>query len=189
GHPSPDAPTRPTGPTCYVPAARSSPYTHNSRRVGPRSEVAMPSAARAAVLVALLAGLLAPLASAQPDDAKALQQKFQAEREQSVKAKFPAEALARADELARRGEAALKADNPKAAARYFRDARWQLPYLPAGLPEHVVRVFGESRMRHADRVNCLAYSPDGTRLASASRDGTVKVWDLGNGRELVTYRG
>ncbi len=44
-------------------------------------------------------------------------------------------------------------------------------------------------MRHADRVNALAYSPDGTKLASASRDGTVKVWDLGNGRELVNYRG
>src|SRR5262249_54747429 len=91
--------------------------------------------------------------------------------------------------FAKRADAALKGDNAKAAATYLRDARWQLPYLPAGLPEHVVRVFGESRMRHADRVNALAYSPDGTRIASASRDGTVKIWDLGNGRELVTYRG
>ena len=135
---------------------------------------------------------MVPSAGAQPGpavaDAKALRERFLLEREQAVKARFPAETLARADELAKRGEAALQ-DDPKAAARHFRDARWQLPYLPAGLPEHVVRVLGESRMRHADRVNALAYSPDGSRLASASRDGTVKIWDLGNGRELVTYRG
>jgi WD40 repeat protein len=121
-------------------------------------------------------------------DAKSIRERFLVEREEAVKARFAAETLARADELAKRGENALRED-PKAAARYFRDARWQLPYLPAGLPDHVVRVLGESRMRHADRINALAYSPDGTRLASASRDGTVKIWDLGNGRELITYRG
>ena len=152
-----------------------------------------------AALLTLLAGLAAaqPEPKAEPkkdrpptaDDVKALQQKFRAERDEAIKAKFSPDALARADDLAKRAEAALKADDLKAAARYFRDARWQVPYLPAGLPEHVVRVFGESRMRHADRVNAVAYSPDGTKLASASLDGTAKVWDLATGRELCTYRG
>lgn len=122
-------------------------------------------------------------------DVKAVAEKFREEREEALKAKFPAESLARADDLARRAEAALAEGNLRSAARYYRDARWQLPYLPVNLPAHVARVFGESRMRHPERVNSVAYSPDGATLASASTDGTVKVWNLGNGRELVTYRG
>jgi tRNA A-37 threonylcarbamoyl transferase component Bud32 len=31
---------------------------------------------------------------------------------------------------------------------------------------------------HTAGVTCLAYSPDGTRLASGSRDGTVKIWNM-----------
>ena len=83
-------------------------------------------------------------------------------REAAVTAKFPPESLARADDLAKRASVAL---SPRAAARYYRDARWQLPFLPVNLPPHVSRVFGESRMRHADSVNGLSYSPDGLRLA------------------------
>lgn len=149
----------------------------------------MPFVHRVPVFFVLaLASLVATSAAGQSPDAQSLRDKFRAERELAVKAKFPPETLARADDLAKRGEAVLKED-PKAAARYFRDARWQLPFIPAGLPDHIVRVFGEARMRHADRVNALSYSPDGMRLASASRDGTAKVWDLETGREITTYRG
>ncbi|MBI3467783.1 MAG: protein kinase [Planctomycetes bacterium] len=42
---------------------------------------------------------------------------------------------------------------------------------------------------HASRVNDLAFSPDGKRLASASHDKTVKVWDISTGQEIVTFRG
>jgi hypothetical protein len=38
-------------------------------------------------------------------------------------------------------------------------------------------------------VSAVSYSPDGTRLASASYDGTVKVWDARSGTELLTLRG
>ncbi len=146
---------------------------------------------RALVAAAFAAFLASPLfAQDAPtaEQAKDVLAKFQAERAESAKT-FAAAELAPADELAARAEAALKDGHAAVAARLARDARWQLPFLPAGLPPHVARVLGVSRLRHGDRVNALAYSPDGTKLASASRDGTVKVWELGNGRELVTYRG
>ncbi len=42
---------------------------------------------------------------------------------------------------------------------------------------------------HGGRVYGLALNPDGTRLASASKDGTVKIWDTATGRELLTLEG
>ena len=39
---------------------------------------------------------------------------------------------------------------------------------------------------HAGRVWCVAISPDGTKIASASADYTVKVWDLATGKLLQT---
>ena len=42
---------------------------------------------------------------------------------------------------------------------------------------------------HAAVVRSLAFSPDGTRLASASEDRTVKVWDVKGRKELLTLQG
>ncbi|GAA3736942.1 hypothetical protein GCM10022205_23650 [Spinactinospora alkalitolerans] len=45
---------------------------------------------------------------------------------------------------------------------------------------------------HADTVRNLAWSPDGTRIATASRDGTTRIWDARSGaslRELTGHLG
>jgi WD40 repeat protein len=36
---------------------------------------------------------------------------------------------------------------------------------------------------HSDRVSALAFTPDGRRLVTSSRDGTARVWDVGTGAD------
>ncbi len=42
---------------------------------------------------------------------------------------------------------------------------------------------------HTDEVFAVAFHPDGTRLATAGRDGAVWLWDLARGEEVVRLAG
>jgi WD40 repeat protein len=44
-------------------------------------------------------------------------------------------------------------------------------------------------LRHKGSVSAAAFSPDGTRVVTASSDQTAIVWDVKSGRTLVTLRG
>ncbi len=48
-----------------------------------------------------------------------------------------------------------------------------------------VRIIGQ----HAAVVHALAFSPDGERLVTGARDGTVKVWETATGKELLELKG
>ena len=40
---------------------------------------------------------------------------------------------------------------------------------------------------HSDAVLSAVFSPDGQRLATASRDGTARLWDAASGQELLNF--
>ncbi len=42
---------------------------------------------------------------------------------------------------------------------------------------------------HSNWVNAVAVSPDGEKVISGSRDKTVKVWDINNGRLINSFTG
>src|SRR5438309_1859925 len=42
---------------------------------------------------------------------------------------------------------------------------------------------------HSDYVSTVAWSPDGKRIASASGDHTVQVWDATDGSHVYIYHG
>ncbi|MFD9563810.1 WD40 repeat domain-containing protein, partial [Streptomyces sp. NPDC059994] len=42
---------------------------------------------------------------------------------------------------------------------------------------------------HTANVSSVSFSPDGTTLATGSRDGTARLWDVSTGRPLHTLTG
>jgi serine/threonine protein kinase/WD40 repeat protein len=63
-------------------------------------------------------------------------------------------------------------------------ARPTLTPTPTPVPNHLLTYRG-----HTQAVNSVAWSPDGTRIASASSDRTVQIWKATDGTLIRTYTG
>ncbi|MBY0528318.1 MAG: sigma-70 family RNA polymerase sigma factor [Gemmataceae bacterium] len=55
------------------------------------------------------------------------------------------------------------------------------------LPAGALARMGTLRWRHGNAVTFVGFAPDGKTLASASRDGTVRVWDIETGKEIRRF--
>ncbi len=55
--------------------------------------------------------------------------------------------------------------------------------------QQVVQATGRSSSGHGNEVVSVAFSSDGSRLATASSDRTAKIWDATSGEQLHTLRG
>ncbi len=87
---------------------------------------------------------------------------------------FSAGSLYRADELLRTCPPALRS--------------WEWHYLKRQVHPNLMTLRG-----HTNQVSCLAYSPDGKRIASGAwcekNPGEFKLWDAADGRELLELKG
>jgi tRNA A-37 threonylcarbamoyl transferase component Bud32 len=52
-----------------------------------------------------------------------------------------------------------------------------------------LRLMGSTKEVIPRSINCVAFSPDGERLASACSDQSLKVWDTASGREALAFEG
>jgi WD40 repeat protein/tRNA A-37 threonylcarbamoyl transferase component Bud32 len=84
-----------------------------------------------------------------------------------------------------RVEELLEQHRPKPGETDLRGFEWR--YLYRLCHAELLTLEGLSSTSPADRK--VAFSPDGKRLAVASNDNTVKVWDTQTGRELLSLRG
>lgn len=118
-----------------------------------------------------------------------------------VSARFAITAMQQRDIAAQRShhaivvaaESAIESGHPMRARSLLRQAApeerktWEWRYLNAQLDQSDIRLLG-----HTDSVRALAFSPDGSYLASGASDNTIRIWrvaDRAAPRILTEHKG
>lgn len=133
------------------------------------------------VVILLLIGLA--ILVAQDQSSSFLQEKSEVTASAAAKL-FPANVFKKIDRLETQAKQSKEADRSQLL---MQQARWLLPETRLSLPEHVSRVMGNLKFKHDQFPAALAYSPDGQSLFTAGRDGTVRQWNLQNGRTMKSW--
>jgi WD40 repeat protein len=64
-----------------------------------------------------------------------------------------------------------------------------IPLVPSREPQEPESAEGVILRGHTGQVNAVAFAPDGRTLASAGRDGIIRLWHPGTGRVRSAPRG
>jgi len=154
------------------------------------------SAVAAAIIVGLVVSTVMYFQAEQARDKEAIAHNAEAQQRQIAE-----EETKRAKELAETQRKQLYFNHIALADISYRDGdirrlRELLDLCPEDLRgwewyrlNHISDQASVTLRGHSGNVAGVAVSPDGTRIVSASYDGTVKVWYAASGDELMTLRG
>jgi len=110
------------------------------------------------------------------------------EEQKTKKENIRAEGMLYANNLAL-AQAAWNENNAAVANDYLDKCRWDYRGWEHDYLYTLIAQPKSTLKGHTSYVHSVTFSPDGKRLASASADMTVKVWDAATGQESLTLKG